>query len=187
MFVRRSGNVCGDGVLSDTAGVSGSETDITGFSPRGSPRVLDDPCSTVLIANQQYSVVEVARTAIAEYTRLVKTPVARIQANGNWRSGNSILESGKITSFDHSPRSGGVQNTFSSHAFAGSFDCSIGIGGFTHNTLLVNIVESPLRPGTAATLALESTLAAAINESLFGIVRESAPLDLNGTFEHTSG
>lgn len=75
----------------DSTSVSTSKSDVTVFSPAGSPRVLDLPSSTYN-TNQKNSMINWVTTVI-ENTWAVVWPVSSINSDTQWSWGNSTFQS----------------------------------------------------------------------------------------------
>jgi len=112
-------------------------------------------------------VVEVSGATVAENSRLVSTPIGGINTNGDGAGSNGRLEGTSVTCSNHGPWFAGVQDLLTSGRLASTFDSFVGIRTLRYDTSAVDVVKSPFGPGTIASLALETFLAAAINQLLF--------------------
>lgn len=148
------------GNVGETASVSVSKSDVTSFTPRSTPRVLNEP-STVFETNEEDTVVE-RSSAVVEDTVGVETPVRGIDSDGNRlleessleiinASGSDILESIEVI------KAG-------SWLLASSLGSSVGVVRFSGETVSLNVFESSVHHTTVATIVPLR----AVNELLFG-------------------
>lgn len=152
------------------------------FSPGGVPRVLDNVIVSG-VSNQQDGVVQLRGFgAVAENSARVIEPGGGIDANGN----GLVVVGGDQSAFASGLDHGVLRGLEGSRLdLAVSFDSLIGIFAFGGDTLGLNVRGSPFGPGSGASLALESFLAAAIDQLLFREALESASLEGRGSFQNT--
>lgn len=185
----------GDGVhLQDTAdtrsGTVVENSDITGFTPWGTPWVLNDEVVLSIlgtITNGKHCMVK-ACTAIRgwEDTTLVESEWAWTGSNGNgdWLLSNSGSKS-SVTVLGNVGISSGTNNTLWSGVFTGLLSASVWVGIEWLEFSWFEIVEHISHKTTSATGI--TVAAGAINQLLHWEIGERSVLeDLVGTF-HSSG
>jgi len=122
--------------------------------------------------------VKVGLAAVAEDSRFIRAPVTGIDTDGNGSGANCCFQAVSVARSNHGPWFAGVQELFNRGGLTSTLNSFVGISTLGCNTSIVDIVESPLRPGTIAALAQESLLATAVNQLLLGEVRNCTLFEL---------
>jgi len=172
-------------VIGNTAGVSTGKSNESILSPVGSPRVLDDPGSIVLVSNQEHSVVKSFR-AVAEHSGLVQGPVAGVDTDRNGLTSYCRLQRSGVSSSQNLVSRIG-QNLGSRRVIAASYSSSVWVSALSVDSISTDEIQSPLRPSSIAALALVSLSTAAIHELLLRVAGHISMLESPGTFQSSSG
>lgn len=185
----------GDGVhLQDTADTSSGtvveDSDITGFTPWGTPGVLNDEVVLSILAtitDCKHGVVKAGATVSGwENTVLVKSEVAWTGSDGNrnWLLSNSSLESG-VTVLGNVSVASSTYNTLWSLVFASLLSSSVWVRWEGLDFSWFKIVEHVSHETTSTTGI--TVAAGAINQLLHWEIGERTVLeDFVSTF-HSSG
>lgn len=163
----------------DSAGVSVLKGNISLLSPGSSPRVLDDPVVAGIVSGSQDGVVG-AGSAVAENSGFVGLPVGGINADRGWLfvdvSSEGVASAGSLDGLDS-------VGSLGSGSLAGTLLSSVGVGGFSGQWVLTDVVKSLVWPSSVASVVGGR----AINQLLFREVGEGSLVDLPVSFNDSGG
>ena len=123
--------------------------------------------------------------AVVEYSGLVQGPVASVNTDRNGLSSQCRPKRSNISS-SQNPVSGVGQNLSSRGVVAASYCSGVWVSTLSVDSIGTDEVQSPLRPGSVAALALISLSTAAVYELLLRVARHVSVLEPPGAFQSSS-
>jgi len=137
------------------------QSDVSLFSPGGVPTVFNSVVLSSLISDQKYSMIKWSRTsATVENSAAIAKPWWSINADTDGLNIDCSLQNCLIIGSEHS-----VAWNFEGTRIgcACSLNSLVWISRFSSDTLSLDPVQSPFRPSTRTSLALEAISSAAID------------------------
>ena len=171
----------------DSLVVLSQSSDVTVFTPAGSPRVLDQPVVVSVRASapadQQHTVVESSSAALVGVdTRVILEPMSSADSDGHWVVHGGDLELDGVLSVQHSPgvHGGEVGSNGSASAVSGG----VLVVALKRDAIGDDVVESVPHFSSSATGVSGSV---AIDQILLGVSVQSAGVQELSSFDGGDG